>query len=66
MRPLLVVLGAIALLLGVVWALQGAGVLLGSFMSNDPTWLAIGLVTGGVGAGLLYAGLRRRAPKEAA
>lgn len=27
---------------GVVWLLQGIGVLPGSFMSNDPVWALIG------------------------
>jgi hypothetical protein len=37
------VLAAIAALVGLVWALQGAGILPGSFMSGDPVWLVIGL-----------------------
>lgn len=59
-RTLMLVLGAIALVLGGVWALQGANVLPGSFMTGDPTWLVIGLVLLVVGAGLVVLGLRSR------
>ena len=45
MRPVLLVLGVLIALIGGVWALQGSGFLLGSFMSNDPTWLWIGIGT---------------------
>ncbi|HXG25300.1 MAG TPA: hypothetical protein VNL94_00390 [Candidatus Binatia bacterium] len=37
------VLAAIAALVGLVWTLQGAGLLPGSFMTGDPLWLVIGL-----------------------
>ncbi len=37
------VFAAIAALVGLVWLLQGAGVLPGSFMSGDPLWAVIGL-----------------------
>ncbi len=39
--------------IGLVWTLQGAGLLQGSVMSNDERWFAIGgvvAVLGGVGA----------------
>ncbi|HYT16730.1 MAG TPA: hypothetical protein VEO18_00580 [Thermoplasmata archaeon] len=57
MRILLVVLGVLVSLAGAVWALQGAGFLLGSFMSNDPTWLWIGVVTALIGVGILGLGI---------
>jgi hypothetical protein len=37
------VLAAIAALVGLVWTLQGADLLPGSFMTGDPFWLAAGL-----------------------
>jgi hypothetical protein len=37
------VVAAIAALVGLVWALQGVGVLPGSFMSGDTLWLWLGL-----------------------
>ena len=44
------VIAAIAAAVGLVWFLQGLGVLPGSFMSNSPTWLVIGfaLIVGAV------------------
>ena len=38
------VVAAIAAAVGLVWFLQGLGILPGSFMSNSPTWLVAGLV----------------------
>jgi hypothetical protein len=59
----LIGLGVLAVLLGGLWALQGAGVIGGSFMTNSQTWLVIGLVLAIVGIVLLFEGtrvLRRR------
>jgi hypothetical protein len=39
---------------GLVWALQGADILPGSFMTGDPFWLVVGTICLLVGAGLLY------------
>src|SRR3989475_11060025 len=65
MRPIVVVLGVILLLAGAVWALQGAGYLLGAFMSNDPTRVWIGIVTALAGVRILgFRGRNRRGPKE--
>src|SRR2546426_9747039 len=58
MRIVLVVLGVLVSLAGAVWALPGAGFLLGSFMSNDPTWLWIGIVTALAGVGIVGFGVR--------
>lgn len=57
MRIILVVLGVLVSLAGAVWAFQGAGFLLGSFMSKDPTWLWIGVITAIVGVGILGLGI---------
>ncbi len=66
MRILLVVLGVLVSLAGAVWSLQGAGFLLGSFMSNDPTWLWIGVITALIGVGILGLGIwSGRAAKHA-
>ncbi|HTD81900.1 MAG TPA: hypothetical protein VK723_07105 [Thermoplasmata archaeon] len=62
MRLLLVVVGIIVLLMGSVWAFQGAGYIPGSFMTNDPTWIAIGAPTAAVGALLGVSGLRAKKP----
>lgn len=58
MRPIVLVLGVLIAVTGTVWALQGVGVLLGSFMSNDPTWLWIGVGTVVLGIVLSLAGYR--------
>ncbi|OBK15324.1 hypothetical protein [Mycobacterium asiaticum] len=42
-------LGLIVALFGVIWALQGFGVLGGSPMSNTTTWSVIGPITALVG-----------------
>ena len=57
MRIILVVLGVLVALAGAVWALQGAGFILGSFMSNDPNWIWIGAVTAVLGLGILAVGI---------
>jgi hypothetical protein len=57
------VLGVILILLGLIWALQGAGVLKGSPMTGRAMWLGIGVVVVAVGIIVGYLGLggRRRA-----
>jgi hypothetical protein len=53
MRTIGLITGLLAILAGAVWTLQGVGILPGSFMSSNPTWVVIGLVTGTVGFGLV-------------
>jgi len=53
--------GAIAILVGAVWILQGAGVLPGSFMTGQRMWLYIGIIVAIVGLALAYNGIRRPA-----
>ncbi len=60
MRVVLVIFGILLLLAGVVFALQGAGILEGSVMSNDPTWIWIGAATALAGLGIAVLGLRSR------
>lgn len=55
-------LGALLVLIGAVWTLQGAGVLPGSFMTGDRLWLVIGLVCVVAGAALLWRAVRGRRP----
>jgi hypothetical protein len=59
MKTVLNVVGVLLALGGLVWILQGIGVLPGSFMSNDIKWAVIGFVTVLIGAGLLYYANRR-------
>ncbi len=50
MRTLFVGLGILAILVGVVWTLQGSDVILGSVMSGSLFWLGMGVVLLIVGA----------------
>ena len=59
-RITLIVVGIVALLVGVVFAGQGANLIPGSSMTGDRTWLYIGLALSVVGVVLLVAGIRRR------
>ena len=45
---------------GTVFALQGAGVLGGSAMSNDPTWIWLGALIAAGGLVLVYRSFRAR------
>lgn len=56
MKTLAVVLVAI----GLVWTLQGLGVLGGSFMTGQGEWLYIGIVVAVAGAALFVWTVRRR------
>ena len=55
--------GVVLLLIGLVWALQGVGVLGGSAMSGHSQWLLIGGVAAIAGLWLIGASIRRRAPR---
>jgi uncharacterized membrane protein HdeD (DUF308 family) len=58
-KLLLTILGALAVLLGVVWILQGLNVLPGSFMTGDMKWAVYGAILALVGiAAIVWA--RRR------
>jgi hypothetical protein len=54
------IFGILLALMGLVWLLQGIGVLQGSVMSNQTQWVIIGLVVIGFGAGVLVYNNRRR------
>jgi hypothetical protein len=53
MRRLATTVGALAVLAGGVWMMQGLAILPGSFMSGDPTWIWIGAGTAAAGLGLI-------------
>ena len=48
------VAAAVFLLIGLVWTLQGANVIPGSFMTGQSLWLYIGLVVSALAAIALY------------
>ncbi len=52
------VIGVVLALVGLVWFLQGIGVLKGSFMTGQPVWAIIGLVLLALAARLLAEALR--------
>ncbi|HEX6356647.1 hypothetical protein [Actinophytocola sp.] len=56
----LVIVGVAAVLLGGLWALQGSGVIGGSFMTDSTMWLVTGVVLVVVGAVLIFFGARKR------
>ena len=58
-RTVMIVVGVIALLIGVVFGGQGLGLIPGSFMTGDRTWFYIGLVLAFAGVVLLLVALRR-------
>jgi hypothetical protein len=57
-RTAILIIGALAVLVGGVWIGPGAGLIKGSFMT--PTWLAIGLLCLVVGVFLIFLAVRRR------
>jgi hypothetical protein len=54
------VLGGLLVLIGLVWTLQGANLLGGSFMSGSTLWLVVGVVVLALGIALLIRGFRGR------
>ena len=55
--------GLIVALFGVIWALQGFGVLPGTFMRNNPTWSIIGSITALIGIVIAVLSWRRLTSK---
>jgi hypothetical protein len=54
----LAVLGGVLSTVGLLWALQGAGVVGRSVMTDQSEWLVIGVLVLAVGAVLILLGLR--------
>jgi hypothetical protein len=59
-RGLLVGVGLLVAVVGIIFTLQGVGVIGGSFMSSSTFWAAAGPVIALVGLAVAGAGLRRR------
>lgn len=57
MRTLLTVVGALLMLVGGVWLLQGIGVLPGSFMTGQTRWAVYGAIA--MVSGLLVVAVAR-------
>ena len=64
MRWILLGLGVLLLLTGVVWTLQGVGILPGSYMTGQTFWAVMGVLALIAGAGLCVAGLRWSASRR--
>ena len=62
MRILLAGAGLLITLAGVIFTLQGVGVIGGSFMSGTTTWAVAGPVIALAGLALVILALRRRGP----
>jgi hypothetical protein len=58
MRYVLLIVGALMLLMGGVWLLQGIGILPGSFMTGQIFWAVMGAVSMAVGGVLVLGGFR--------
>ena len=58
-RIILIVVGALALIIGLVWVGQGSNLIPGGLMAGSSMWLTIGLIVGIVGIVLLVFGIRR-------
>jgi hypothetical protein len=56
------VLGIALLLVGAVWIAQGLGVLPGSFMTGQLQWAGYGALAAGLGALLVWRGMRGGRP----
>ena len=61
MRNILIGVGGLVTVLGLLFLLQGTGLIGGSPMSNDHFWIFAGAVIAIVGAVVLSLGLRRPA-----
>ena len=64
MKWLFNIIGVILILVGMVWFLQGINILLGSFMSGDPLYSALGILLVVVGMLILAFTNRRSDGKE--
>ena len=58
MKKALLLAGALLVLTGVVWILQGINVLPGSFMTGQIRWAYAGIAAAMIGGGVLWIALR--------
>ncbi|GAB3498387.1 hypothetical protein [Nocardiopsis coralliicola] len=59
---ILIALGALMVLMGGVWGLQGMGVLPGSVMTGVTLWAVVGPIVAVAGLALVLWGVRARRP----
>jgi hypothetical protein len=60
MRVVWILIGALAVVAGIIWTLQGLNILSGSPMSGNSTWAIVGPIVAVVGMLVFLFGLRRR------
>ena len=60
MRIALIIVGVVVTMFGLLWALQGFGVIGGSPMSNTTTWSIIGPIVALIGIALAVGAARRK------
>ena len=60
MKALAMGIGALMILVGAVWTLQGLGYLEGSPMTGEAMWAIIGPVVAGLGVALVWSAFRGR------
>ena len=61
-KPLWVVAGVVVGLVGLLWTLQGVGIIEGSSMSGTTTWSIVGPIVLLVGVVIMSVGIRGRRP----
>ncbi|MFB6611661.1 hypothetical protein ACFCVO_15140 [Agromyces sp. NPDC056379] len=62
-KPVLVAIGALVAIMGIVFMLQGIGLIGGSAMTGSPLWAILGPIIALGGVALIILGLRSR-PKS--
>lgn len=60
MKALAMGIGALMILIGAVWTLQGLGFLEGSPMTGEAMWAIIGPLLAGLGVALVWVAFRGR------
>ena len=60
MRITLNIVGAILIIFGAIWILQGINILPGSFMTGQIRWAVYGAIAAAAGIGLVLAARRRQ------
>ena len=62
-NSLLIAFGALLVIAGVIWGLQGLGYIGGSVMSGVTFWAVAGPVVALAGLAMALVGMRRRSPR---